>query len=40
MKTKVIVLLNQFLDATNQDRFDVDFKDDKIEIIFWSLIKL
>ena len=40
MKTKVIVLLNQFLDTTNQDRFDVDFKDDKIELVFWSLIKL
>ncbi len=37
MKTKIVVLVNQFLNQTNYERFNLDYKKKSINIIFWSL---
>ena len=40
MKTQIVVLVNQLLNPTNYKRFNVGFKDKKIDLIFWSLTPL
>lgn len=40
MKTQIVVMLNQLLNKTNYKRFNVGFKNKKIELIFWSLTPL
>jgi len=40
MKTQIVVILNQLLNKTNYERFNVGFKHKKIELIFWSLTPL
>lgn len=40
MKIQIVVLLNQFLNQTNYKRFNVGYKNKKIELIFWSLTPL
>ncbi len=40
MKTQIVVLINQLLNPTNYERFNVGFKDKKIDLIFWSLTPL
>ena len=37
MKTQIVVLVNQFLNRTNYERFNLDYKNKSINIIFWSL---